>query len=207
MKKIFALLAISFSSFQAVLSQEKEETLLGGNLKFSNLGVMVEPGFQFTQLAGEGAGFFQFRGGVILNDKITLGGFYGSLINEVRPASLDSGLPQAAHLDSYTAGGFIEYTLFSNKLVHFTFPLAIGMMEIEIDEEGRNFDYDERKNLFFEPRAQVEVNLHKFARLHAGLGYRIMGSTIENATGVPQANNNLTFQVGLKMGVFNFKNL
>lgn len=206
MKRIIATLITLLTISGLSNAQSNQETLFGEKISLSNLGVMVEPGFQYTRLAGEGAGFFHLRGGIVFNDKITLGGFYGQLLNEPRPASFDvAQLPSRAHLDSYMAGGFVEYTAFSSKLIHLTFPLAIGVMEMEIDDEGRNFDFEETKTLFLEPKAMLEINLHRFARLNAGLGYRIMGSKIEEFPGVPEAGNALTFQVGLKMGMFSFK--
>ncbi|MCH7410575.1 hypothetical protein MM239_14300 [Belliella sp. DSM 111904] len=207
MKKTILSLALLFSITFLSLAQDKQESLFNSNLSISNLGIMVEPGFQVTQVTGETAGFFQFRSGIVFNDKFTIGGFYGQLLNEVRPASFGTTLPQRAHLDSWTAGGFLEYTIFSNKLVHFSFPLAVGVMEVEIDNEGRGNDFDETNTLFFEPRALLEINLHRFARLNAGVGYRIMGNTLESAVGVPEAGNALTFQIGLKMGVFSFSQL
>lgn len=194
-------------SFSGLKAQENPETLFDGNLSFSNIGVFVDPGFQVTQIAGENTGFFFFRGGLTFNDKLSLGGFYGEMINDIRPASFENVLPPRAHIDAYQAGAFLEYTLYSSKMVHLTFPLAVGIMELEIDKEGRDFDYDETKTFFVEPGAQVEVNLHRFARLHAGVGYRVMGGSIEDFPGVPEAGNALTFQIGLKMGVFNFKQL
>ena len=205
MKKVLVIFLATCLSIGSLLAQDEPETLFGNKFSFSNLGIMVSPGFQLTQLAGAGAGFAQFRAGVVLHDKLTLGGFYGELINEVRPASFSNILPAGAHLDSYQAGGFIEYTLHASKLVHLTLPLAVGMMEIEIDEEGRDFDYEETKTFFVEPGAQLEVNLHRFARLHAGVGYRIMGEKFENSPGVHDAGNSLTFNVGLKMGLFQIK--
>jgi hypothetical protein len=80
-------------------------------------------------------------------------------------------------------------------------------MEVEIDKEGRDFDFDESKTLFVEPKALLELNLHRFAKLNAGIGYRMMGNRIENAVGVPDPGNAYTFQVGLKMGIFSFKQL
>ena len=203
--KTIAFVLITWISLGTVFAQETPETLFGGKFSLSNLGIMVDPGMQFTQIAGTGAGFIQFRSGLVFNDKLTLGGFYGELINEVRPDSFSNLLPNRAHLDAYQAGGFIEYTLFSSKLVHLTFPLSLGVMEMEVDEEGRDFDYEETKTFFVEPGAQVEVNLHRFARLHAGIGYRIMGSEIENFPGVPGAGNSLSVNVGLKMGLFRIK--
>lgn len=207
MKKTLGLITALIFTLQFASAQEEQQTLFGEKISLSSLGVMVEPGVQLTRLAGEGAGFFNFRGGIVFNDKLTLGGFYGQSINDVRPSSFNNSLPASAHLDSYMAGGFVEYTIYSNKLVHFTFPLSVGMMEVEIDDEGRGFDFDETKTLFVEPKAMVEINLHKFARLNAGVGYRIMGNTFENAPGVPDAGNALTFQIGLKMGVFSFGQL
>nr|MCU0402732.1 hypothetical protein [Algoriphagus sp.] len=115
MKKVLALLLTTCLSIGSLLAQDEPETLFGNKLSLSNIGIMVSPGFQWTQIAGEGAGFAQFRAGVVLNDKLTLGGFYGEMINQVRPASFSNILPPVAHLDSYQAGGFIEYTLHSSK--------------------------------------------------------------------------------------------
>nr|MBI1229040.1 hypothetical protein [Cytophagales bacterium] len=207
MKKSVGMLIGLMLSAQLVWAQEDRQTLFDNDLSLSNLGFMVEPGFQFTTIAGESAGFFQIRTGIVFNDRITVGGFYGDMVNDIRPSTLNSSLPPRAHLDAYTAGGFLEYTVYSSKLVHLTLPLSAGMMEVEIDDEGRYYDYEERKNLFFEPRAMIELNLHRFARLNAGLGYRIMGSAIQDDPGVPEAGNALTFQVGLKMGVFSFSQL
>lgn len=205
MKKLLALFLITTLSLGTVWAQDEPQTLFGNKLSLSNIGIMVTPGVQWTQISGEDAGFAQFRAGVVFHDKLTLGGFYGEMINEVRPASFANLLPNRAHLDSYQAGGFIEYTLHSSKLVHVTLPLSVGMLELEIDEEGRDFDYEETKTFFVEPGAQLEVNLHRFARLHAGIGYRIMGEKFENSPGVPDAGNSLTFNVGLKMGIFQIK--
>lgn len=205
MKKAILIILVSWIGIGNIMAQEEPQTLFSGDLSLSKIGIMINPGFQGTQIAGENAGFVVFRGGLVFDDKITVGGFYGQMINTVRPASFSTMLPPQAHLDSYQAGGFIEYTLKATKVVHLTFPLAIGMNEVEIDEEGRGFDYEENKTFFVEPGAQIEVNLHRFARLHAGLGYRILGGTIEEAMGVPSPDNSLTFNVGLKMGLFRIK--
>ncbi|WP_100629718.1 outer membrane beta-barrel protein [Algoriphagus formosus] len=207
MKKTFLFIAFISLSLTSLKAQEDPETLFDGKLSFSNLGVFVDPGFQATQVAGENTGYFLFRGGMTFGDKLSLGGFYGQMVNDIRPASFENILPARAHVDSYQAGGFIEYTLQASKMVHLTFPLSFGIMELEVDEEGRDFDYEETKTFFVEPGAQVEVNLHRFARLHAGVGYRVMTGSIEDFPGVPEAGNALTFQIGLKMGVFNFNQL
>ena len=207
MKRNLLFILLFSLSLTDLRAQENPETLFDGKFSLSNLGLFVDPGFQGTQIAGESAGFFNFRGGLTFGDKLSVGGFYGQLINDIRPASFENILPPRAHVDSYQAGGFIEYTIQASKMIHLTFPVAFGIMELEVDEEGRDFDYEETKTFFVEPGAQVEVNLHRFARLHAGLGYRVMAGSIEDFPGVPEAGNALTFQIGLKMGVFNFNQL
>ncbi|WP_154855288.1 hypothetical protein [Cyclobacterium xiamenense] len=207
MKKLLLLLWFVGITAGIASAQDSPETLFGNKVSVEKIGFMVDPGFQLTQVAGEGAGYALFRAGLTLHDKLTLGGFYGQLLNDIRPSSFENVLPAQAHMDSYQAGGFIEYTLFSSRLVHFSFPLSIGVVELEIDQEGRDFDYEETKTLLLEPGAQLEINLHRFARLHAGLGYRIMGATFQESAGVPEAGNNLTFQIGLKMGLFSIQNL
>lgn len=186
-------------------AQNTAQTLLKGKPTLANLGIMADPGYQLTQVAGATTSFFLFRGGIVLNDKVTLGGFYGESLNQPRPDSFTDFLPSRAYLEAVQAGGFIEYTLFANKVVHFTFPVSLGIIELEIDEEGRGMDFDETQTFFVEPGAQVEVNLHRFARLHAGLGYRMMAGDIETFPGVPDADNSLSFNVGLKMGLFRIK--
>ncbi|WP_375584536.1 hypothetical protein [Cyclobacterium xiamenense] len=206
MKKSLLLLGLFTITVGLASAQDSPETLFAKKVSLEKIGFMVDPGVQLSQVAGEGTAFALFRAGVIFHDKLTVGGFYGQMLNDIRPASFENMLPSNAHMDSFQAGGFIEYTLFASRLVHFSFPFALGIMELEIDEEGRYYDYEEAKTLFFEPGAQLEVNLHRFARLHAGLGYRIMGAHVQEAAGVPAAGNNLTFQVGLKMGLFSIQN-
>ncbi|EIM73361.1 hypothetical protein A3SI_18151 [Nitritalea halalkaliphila LW7] len=190
-----------------VFAQEAPKTLFSAKPDGKNLGIMVAPGLQLTQLADAGSLFFTIQGGLVIQDKFTIGAFYGKVLNDPRPLPAFQDLPARAHLDAWQAGGFLSYTWQANRLVHLNFPLYIGVMELEIDDAGRAFDFPESTTLFFEPGAQMELNLHRFARLYAGVGYRIMGATFEQAAGVPAAGNALTFSVGLKMGIFKFSDL
>ncbi|MGY6559391.1 MAG: hypothetical protein ACXIT9_08920 [Nitritalea sp.] len=206
MKKVSSLLLLFFLH-TLVFAQEAPKTLFSGKPDGQSLGFMVAPGLQLTQLANEGSLFFTIQGGLVLQDKFTIGAFYGQLLNDPRPLPALQDLSSRAHLDSWQAGGYFSYTWQANRLVHVNFPLYLGVMEVEIDDAGRGFDFPESTTLFFEPGAQLELNLHRFARLYAGVGYRIMGSTIEQAPGVPAAGNALTFSIGLKMGLFRFSDL
>jgi len=205
-KLLITILFCGFAFTSMTFAQQKTETLLG-ELSFSGMGSMIEPGLQVTQVAGETAVFFNFRGGVSFNDKWTVGGFYGSLLADLRPVMLGN---QKGDLDSYQAGGFIEYSPWSSSLLHLSFPVAFGVMEMEGDSYSSSslidVDYPETHSLLLEPRALAEVNLHRYVRLNAGVGYRIMGSPFQEVAAVPEAGNALTFQLGLKFGLFNGQN-
>ena len=200
-KLLFTLLLCGFVGGSMTYAQQKTETLLG-ELSFSSIGSMVEPGLQFTQVAGETAVFYNFRGGISFNDKWTVGGFYGHLLADIRPEMMGS---QSYNLDSYQAGGFIEYSPWNSSLVHLSFPVSFGVMEMDRDSYSSLIDDDspETHSLLLEPRALAEVNLHRYVRLNAGVGYRIMGRPFQEVAAVPEAGNALTFQIGLKLGLFN----
>lgn len=195
-KLLFTLLLCGFVGGSMTYAQQKTETLLG-ELSFSSIGSMVEPGLQFTQVAGEAAVFYNFRGGISFNDKWTVGGFYSHLLADIQP---EMNMPL---LDSYQVGGFIEYTPWSSSLVHLSFPLSVGVMELDTYSLTSPYDSPETHSLLLEPRALAEVNLHRYVRLNAGVGYRIMGRPFQEVAAVPEAGNALTFQIGLKLGLFN----
>jgi hypothetical protein len=206
MKKILLFTAaISLSQISFAQEKAEPETLFNKKVDATTIGFMVSPGVNFTQVAGESAAFYQIRAGVVLWDKLTLGGFYANTFDELRPASVLIDFPNA-NLDVHAAGGFIEYTILSSKLFHLTIPVALGTLEMEGDEyDGIDELEGERRTFYVEPAVQAEVNLHKYARLHAGLGYRFMGNSTATGAFIPEADNAVTFQVGLKLGMFQIK--
>lgn len=149
--------------------------------------------------------FYQLKAGVVFWDKLTIGGYYSEAINDVRPANLLVDYPRA-NIEMSAAGGFIEYSLYTNKLLHLTIPVAIGSMEMEGDDYNpQDINEGESRTMYVEPAVQAEVNLHKYVRLHAGLGYRIMGDPNYSEGIIPRADDALSFQVGLKFGLFQIK--
>lgn len=207
MKNVFMLMALVFCSQFSFAQEEAEtQTMLGKGIDLTKLGFMVSPGFQVSKVAGENVGFYQFKGGLVFNDKVTVGGFYGESTNEIRPLAIESGLPASANVDLRMGGGFVEYTLFSHKMFHLTFPFAVGILEMEGDDYGRGMEEGESRKLFLEPSAQLELNLHQYARLHAGIAYRLMTGSGYSRGSIPDADNSINFQVGLKIGMFSFKN-
>lgn len=124
MKGIILGLLLSASFYSFGQSETETETLLK-NTKFpENIGFMFSPNYALTTMDESVASLLSFKGGIIINNKFTIGGFYNFSINQINPKS--ETLPNV-YMDYKAGGGFVEYTIYSNKLVHLTFPLYIGV--------------------------------------------------------------------------------
>lgn len=201
-KKIISAF-VCLAMFQlSSLAQENNEakTLFGsGNsIGTNDIGFFVAPSLGITQMDGSTAALFNLRGGVNLMDKFSLGAYFNTSLNQIMPQS--ETVPNI-YMDYWTVGGFAEYTLFSKKLAHLTFPIYFGYGEVEMDNEPDNIELGEAYFFTIEPSALLEVNLHKYARFNIGAGYRFVGQM--NYRNFDQSDiSGLTGYVGLKFGLF-----
>jgi hypothetical protein len=206
MKKIFWMAFAWLLAVGAVQAQDETKTLFGqGGPK--SWGLMVSPGFQVGRVYGETAVFTQLKAGVVLNGNWTIGGFGGVTPMELYPAGLQAQFAVPTDFRLHTAGVFAEYRIKPNNLVHLAFPLAVGGLGIDMDDrdwDGLDFDDEgEDYRLFVEPGVQLELNLHKFARLYAGVSYRLHGGSFySEGVAVPATGDYLLVNAGLKVGFF-----
>jgi hypothetical protein len=197
---VVTFVLISFGSFNLnAQTTPQAKTLLGNKNTVKNVGFILTPTFQLTSIDGSATSLFSLRGGAVFNDKLTLGGFYSLSVNQIRPKSETA---PNLYMDYRAAGGFVEYTIFSNKLLHLTFPLFIGGGEIEMDNDnGSNLELGERNFFLIEPNVMAELNLHKHVRLNLGTGYRFVGNM--NYRNMNQADiSGVVGSIGLKFGFF-----
>ena len=89
-------------------------------------------------------------------------------------------------------GGFWEYPMLSNRLLHLTMPLKIGAIHLEIDDYENPNDWDNYESYLFSVEHQlfVEINLHKYARFFIGGGYRFVGNELYSNGGFIPAHGN-----------------
>jgi hypothetical protein len=192
------LTAYSVSSFAQNNNEAKTLFGTGNPISTKDVGFFVAPSYGFTKMDGVGASLFNLRGGINLKDKFSLGAYVSTSLNEIRPQS--ETLPNI-YMDYWTVGGFAEYTLFSKKLVHLTFPFYVGYGEVQMDNEIGDVGLGEANFLKVEPSALLEINLHKYVRFNVGAGYRFVGQM--NYRNLNQADlSGLTGYVGLKFGLF-----
>jgi len=178
-------------------SLPENNTLISKELDLKNLSYFIAPTFGLTNLDGSSASIFQVRGGVG-SRALSFGGYFQTNINEVIP---QSETEPNIYLEYWSAGGFIEYTLFSDKVFHMTFPLYIGYGEVDMDNEAGNINLGEANFFQVEPSALLEVNLTDFARLNIGGGYRFVGNMSYRNFNQSDISG-LTGYVGLKVGLF-----
>jgi hypothetical protein len=176
------------------------ETLFGNSFSKikKNIGHFEAPTFGVTSMDGSIAFLASFRGGIILNEKISLGAYYVTSVNEVVP---ESETLSDVYMDYWSFGGVFEYTIKSKKLVHVSFPLYIGLGEVQMDNDEGDAGLGEANFFQIEPSALLEVNLHKYVRLNMGAGYRMVGAM--QYRNFDQSDiSGFTGYVGLKFGLF-----
>jgi hypothetical protein len=202
-KILFLLTFVCFTMFQINLSAQDEQetkTLFGNDNPIStkDLGFFVAPSFGITQMDGSTAALFNLRSGISFNDKVALGAYFNTSLNQVIPQSETIA---GIYMDYWTVGGFAEYTLFSNKIAHLTLPLYLGYGEVQMDNEAGEAGLGEAYFFQIEPSALLEINVHKYVRFNVGAGYRFIGDM--NYRNFNQSDiSGLTGYIGLKFGLF-----
>ena len=197
---LLASLALNPTHTLAQDDSNEAKTLLGnGNsLSTEKIGFFVAPQYGITQLDGSLTSLFHLRGGLTYNNKLSVGAFYNVSLNQVRPQSETlSGI----YMDYWTLGAYGEYTLFSKKLVHLSFPLYLGYGEVQMDNEASEVDLGESNFFKIEPAANLEINIHKYVRMNLGAGYRIISNMIYRNFNQLDISG-VTGYVGLKFGLF-----
>lgn len=190
MKKIFTIVLVALLVQVGFAQEEGKEKVKKGddintvfnkdNLKLT--GGYISPEIKIGNVHEDVSMFLGGRIGMIFNRKFSLGlGVYGLMnTNDFFIENMDpnatSDIP--ARLGMAYGGLAMEYTLFSNKVVHFTIPVVVGAAGVYLYEDDGDFfenDYDEIENsaaFVVEPGVNIEINVFKFMRLDLGAGYR-----------------------------------
>ncbi len=198
MKKSFLFFFCSVVALWVQAQDDTPKTLLGNSPKIPPLGVVVVPSVQLTDMGGATTALFNLRGGLTLGKKVTLGAFYTQSMNDPVP---DNELIPGIHLDYVAGGAMVEYTWKPDQLLHLTFPLLIGVGEVEMDGDGPPVLLGSSSFMTVEPAALLELNIHKYVRFNAGLSYRWISNM--DYRNLDQSDiSGFSFQAGIKFGWF-----
>ena len=214
MKKVITLLLmvlmIQVSFAQEEKAKDKDEMdemntiFTKDNLKVT--GGFIVPELKTGNVNEDASLLLGGRLGMTFNDRFTLGlGGYG-LVNN---SNFDTGDPiyPTARIGMGYGGLAMEYTFFTNKKVHFSIPVLVGVAGIYVYEDDDDFfnnEWNEIENsaaMVIEPGVNVELNLFKFFRVDLGASYRwITESDLQYLT--DEDLTDFTINLGFKFGFF-----
>lgn len=129
------------------------------------------------------------------------------------PINTYEGIDPAGLNNAYLIGGYgglvLEPIIWSNKLVHITFPVmaGAGWLGYVRDWETKNYHpensdlYDQDIFWYFEPGVSIEVNVTRFFRADLGVTRR-MTQNLELINTNPSAFNKTNISLALKFGSF-----
>ena len=199
MKRITLLFSLLLVGTLVYAQNEKETETVFKEGFGKSIGMMGALGVTPAQWGASTQALLNMRAGVVLDDKISLGGFYNLSLKDFRGEFVGA---QGPLMDFRWAGGFVEYTLFADRKFHLTFPLVIGGAEIERDEESLGASQISEANfLLIEPSALLEINILQNLRFNIGLGYRFAGDF--SYGGIDQSEiSGLNTQAALKIGLW-----
>ena len=126
----------------------------------------LKPEFQFSEIGSEFAGLAGVQLGPQMAETLYFGlGVYG-LVNNVKGS--DTPTNDLSALDFWYAGLTVDYTFFSDKLVHCSLNALIGGGRV------RPADADASNVFVATPGASVMINLTKQIELGLGAGWRFV---------------------------------
>ncbi len=140
---------------------------------------------KFSDFGGDSGFLGGVQVGGILNEKFSIGLGGYTLLNEVDVAPNGYNNPEAFDL-SY-GGLALDYTFYSDKLIHASFGGFIGGGQIRLDRTvgGK----DKKLNLFvIEPQFNIVLNITQRSEFGIGIGYRHADPSNENIEGVEQGD-------------------
>ncbi len=133
----------------------------------------IQPIYKASEFMGSQESFLGARGGVTFDHKLMFGASIYTLVSDVPITTREDSL----RLVKFTYGGLeIEYTFWTNSVIHPTLSTLIGIGGIKYRDPVQGSFYDPDSDTVFvaEPMLALEINLTDFARLTVGGGYRLV---------------------------------
>lgn len=188
------------------VSWDDEMTTLAGNHDHSGgYGALFFKGTSFNDQALLIGGV---RGAWVVNRSFGIGLDLNGIIPTAKYPGIDPvGMDQAILVGGY-GGLLLEPVLWSNKIVHLTFPLSIGAGWLGYIEDWENeayyYDgdiYDDDVFWYFEPGINVEVNVARFFRVGVGVSKRFT-QDLQLVNTSTKAFDEMNYGFVLKFGCF-----
>lgn len=177
-----SLLALLLGCSLVLSASAMDDALFGENDTW-NLYSRLD--IKFSDFGGDSGFIGGVQVGGILNEKLAIGLGGYALLNEVDVAPNGYNNPEA--FDIAYGGLVLEYTFYSDKLVHASLGGLIGGGQIRIDRtsDGK----DNKLELFvIEPQVNLLLNLTQRSEFGIGVGYRHADPSNHNIEGLEQGD-------------------
>ena len=183
----------------------KVHTVAGRNQHSGGYGALIFKGSEFKETT---ILILAIRGAWVVNRSLGI----GFEIDGLLPVSKYENIDPEGLSSSYLIGGYgglvLEPILWSNSVVHLTFPVSAGAGWLGYVEDWENDPYNYNGDLYdndvfwyIEPGANLEVNIARFCRLSLGVSKRFTQDLVLIET-PSDAFDNLNYSVTLKFGGF-----
>ncbi len=201
MKRVILILISLVLSAQL---QAQEETLISGPIENGGFG---GPTVKFSSLNNKFALLVGGGGGWLINHSFLIGGAGYGLVNTIDASDAARayyGIYGDMKFDFGYGGLLLEYIGSPNDLLHYTISALIGAGGVTYREQYDNWINtlpNDHASPFFvlEPGVTTELNVTRFFRLNAGVGYRLVrGSDLPGISDseLSDVAVNLTFKFG-----------
>lgn len=208
MKRIVFIVLASLFILPAMAQEEEQKPEIQYLFKNADIhftGAYMAPEIKFSQVNGENGVLVGGHLATNFNRKLSMGiAGYGLATRNEFDVAADSTL----RVGFGYGGMFTEYVLFSDKAVHVTIPVIIGVGGVTVWDSDEDLYQDEEWNdiessaaFVLEPGINLEVNLTKFMRFSAGASYRLVQkSDLRNLS--DEDLSNFSVNVGLRFGFY-----
>ncbi|GJM61384.1 hypothetical protein [Persicobacter diffluens] len=203
-------LLFSLNGLAQAFEEDAPKTLAGNNFHNGGYGAVM---FHGTTFNGKFLPMAGLRGAWVINRALGIGlDMQGFIPSEVYRVDVREGFFRGEQ-DARLAGGYggllLEPVIFSNNVVHATFPLSAGagwagyLSDFLSDDYFYHHGeiYDQSTFWYFRPGAAVEINVASFFRINLGVSY-MMATNFELISTSSNALNNFQYSLGLKFGGF-----
>ena len=128
-------------------------------------------------IARDGTIFANLRIGIVLNPYISLGGYFSSILSDVKNPKVN----HAQMLDYHSYGVFAEPVVFRNGIFSISLPVSIGGGSVNFMDKGDE-DGFKSEDAFFTAdfSAQFNFRVTKLLEVSIGGGYRLFAGIEEN---------------------------
>jgi hypothetical protein len=204
--RFFILLGLCLVTFSKLLAQDDMQ-ILAKDLRHS--GGYFALMFKSSSFKDQSFVLMGGRGVWVINRAFGIG-FEG---NGIIPINSYEGIDPDGINKAILVGGYgglvLEPILWSNKLVHITFPVSggAGWLGYLPDWESTNYDpmqnnlYDDDIFWYIEPGASIELNVARFFRIGAGATRRFT-QDLDLVNTNPSELDQFNFSLTLKFGSF-----